>query len=757
MTRLVFEHSAVWMIGLPVALGLTLAAAWSQWRQARPKKQLALLAVLRGAVLTALVLLAARPVYVDQEKEGRKSNQVVLLVDRSESMSLKEGGRSRYREAVDFLRDRLLPALKSARVQVQPLLFAEDVAAADGKQIAYATPNGPRTDLGRAILRGTAQNALPPLAVIALTDGVATENGDNARAMAALAENRVPLVGVGFGRETGPRALSLEDVVGPPRASRGQEFLIATRLKVSGEQELPAFDLVLCREGKFLQKKTVTPGAGARVWQESFAVTEPEERLCQYTVQLVPPADPTIKCPRTTGAAAVRIENEKELRVLFVQGGLTWDYKFISLALAADRTVRLSGLTRVARGGAFQGIGSGADNASGTGADKVAGTLRVPVLQEFPSTIDKLAAFRVVILSNLRPTDLVPKQQELLAQFCGQFGGGLLMIGGADTFNVSWQGSRLEQLLPVQFASAPRGLAQANFRLTITSAALNHRVFKISDEGNPGDAWSALPTFTNYAAIETVKPGAEVWAVQSGTSQGNKELPVIVSQRYGAGLSAVICVQNFWRWRLAKDGNTRHFDRFWQQFLRYLAEEGASPVTLSVPDQPLRPGGDVRVVLGRRADPTSAAAAGATYRFVVADADGRKLTSQAAELKPGGSAEVTFRAEKPGLFTMSVVDAHDNAVFSRSLELSDIAIEFTHTARSMETLRQWAGVSDGMAVRCEDCGDVGPLIDRIKRRTQEPERDRSTRLPAGINAAVLVLLVGCLSGEWLLRRSWQMG
>jgi len=38
-------------------------------------------------------------------------------------------------------------------------------------------------------------------------------------------------------------------------------------------------------------------------------------------------------------------------------------------------------------------------------------------------------------------------QQEVLARFCGELGGGVLLLGGAATFDGSWQNSRLEQLL----------------------------------------------------------------------------------------------------------------------------------------------------------------------------------------------------------------------------------------------------------------------------------------------------------------------
>ena len=66
-------------------------------------------------------------------------------------------------------------------------------------------------------------------------------------------------------------------------------------------------------------------------------------------------------------------------------------------------------------------------------------------------------------------------EQEILARYCGELGGGVLMIGGAGTFDSSWQNSRLEQLLPVVFAAnaGVQGLDRA-FRIQLTDAALEH-------------------------------------------------------------------------------------------------------------------------------------------------------------------------------------------------------------------------------------------------------------------------------------------
>ena len=99
---------------------------------------------LRIVGLLLLVLLAARPVWLDADEEQRERKHVALLLDRSESMSLADDSRKRYTDAVRFAREQLSPALRSARLGARSLLFAEDAQPVSGEQIARGQPDGCR-------------------------------------------------------------------------------------------------------------------------------------------------------------------------------------------------------------------------------------------------------------------------------------------------------------------------------------------------------------------------------------------------------------------------------------------------------------------------------------------------------------------------------------------------------------------------------------------------------------------------------------
>ena len=98
-------------------------------------------------------------------------------------MSVLEGNTSRYQQAVEFARETLLPMVDQSELQVQPFLFADSAKAVDGATLASATANGQTTNLGQAIVQSVVTADPPPLAVIALTDGILTKTQDHNRAI----------------------------------------------------------------------------------------------------------------------------------------------------------------------------------------------------------------------------------------------------------------------------------------------------------------------------------------------------------------------------------------------------------------------------------------------------------------------------------------------------------------------------------------------------------------------------------------------
>lgn len=708
------------------------------YRRGMPSHRLATLLVLRILFFVTLVFLVARPVWTSPTQDELQRNHVALLIDSSQSMALHEGDRTRYEQAVAFARETLLPIVDQSRLRICPMLFASDAREASGAEIAAALPDGTATNLGRAIVRSILTDE-PPLVAIAFTDGIVTEVRDNSRAVAALVTHSVPFVGVGFGSRTGGRVLRLDAIDAPAIVEPGQQFRVTARLHAIGEST-PEFELLLIRDGQLADRKSIARATGPRTWTESFDVSADTDGLHTYAVRVMPPADPSLVVSNAEASALVRIVSSSEIRVLYVQGGLTWDYKFVHIALSRDPTIRLSGLSRTASTSKFfENVQDDVDLVDG-----------------FPSTIEKLGEFRVVVLSNLRPGDLTPHQQDLLARFCGELGGGVLMIGGPQTFNASWRDSRLEQLLPVRFAVLPRLGSNQPFRVQPTELALDHPVFQIADDTPAPVAWSNLPQFTNRAIVDSVKPAADIW-LESGQGRGERGRPVVMAtQRYGSGIASVICMQNFWRWRLARESDTAHFDRFWSQLFRYLAEAGRETFTLTLANPQPAPGDEIQLLIEHQSAAGDTPAASRRVRLSVQDANRRDILDKAIELDTDQQTTATFTSDASGTFTATLRSTGGTLLASRTLEVRDAAIELAATARNMDTLRQFAAISRGMAIEVENCSGLADMLQEYLQPEVPLRQEVAHALPAGTNGWILTLLIALISTEWICRKRWGM-
>lgn len=738
MTRLVLESPWMLWIGGPLAAVLLGLSVRGHWHAGRRGWRLAALVVPRALALILLVCLATRPTFVTEHHRAPPRDRVVLLIDRSRSMALKDVDGSRYGAVVRFAREQLVPTLERLKLPTEAMLFAEDAAAADGSAIATTRPDGRRTNLARAIARAVNTGDVPPLSVIALTDGASTEQRDNAQAATALVSSGSAFLGIGFGGPMPARQASLDEVTVPSTVDPRQEFAVTARLRLAGAGPAPSLRLLLLRDGRLVSQRDLSPPAPPAVWLENFSVQEEQAGVYRYTVQLVAADDPELALPNTEASASVRVTDDQALRVLFIQGGLTWDYKFIRLALRGDPQIKMTGLTRTASQSMFY--------------QPVEEPGETPALTGFPSRLDQLVSFHVVMMANVKSTDLTPAQQELLARFCGELGGGLIMIGGPNTLNASWRNSRLEELLPVKLAPSYGGSTRSAVRWQLTDDARRHPLFRISDATSVDRLWGELPEFPRAAGVEAVKPGAWVWArARRGGLDGT---PLMVAQRYGTGVSAIMSVQNFWRWRLAKSAAPEAFDRFWRQLARWLGEGGRATFELSFPDQRLEPGVELRAVIRRRPDPHGS---GQPLRATlqITNEQDVVVTDIPVFLSAGESTQTSFTIDQPGLYSAVVLDEQRQVVDRHSLDLREIDRELVHSARDMESLRQWAELSGGVAMPVETCDGLEEIFRRLKQRQAVQQRE-PTREPVGVNGWMLALLLGCVGMEWVNRKRFGL-
>ncbi len=224
MTRLAFDAPAALALGLPLVAVLLVLQAVHMRRRGLSRARVAGLPLLRALALVPIVVLLARPIAAPPDDPARRRSVAVLL-DRSRSMDLREGASTRFTRARTLLRD-LRPALLAAGLETRAFGFAEHTSPLTPDEAGRAAADGRATDLGTAVSHALSTLDPPPLAVVALTDGVATRTGSNPGAVQALLDTGVPFLGVGFGQTAGLLAQSLE--------LAGKELTRACRRRVLG-------------------------------------------------------------------------------------------------------------------------------------------------------------------------------------------------------------------------------------------------------------------------------------------------------------------------------------------------------------------------------------------------------------------------------------------------------------------------------------------------------------------------------------------
>ena len=76
---------------------------------------------------------------------------------------------------------------------------------------------------------------------------------------------------------------------------------------------------------------------------------------------------------------------------------------------------------------------------------------------------------------------------------------------------------------------------------------------------------------------------------------GGRRLPLLVTQSYGRGRTAVMATSGTWRWQMSQALGDPTHDLFWQQLLRWLAADSPGRVVASMPVQTLMDDGHVRL------------------------------------------------------------------------------------------------------------------------------------------------------------------
>ena len=541
-----------------------------------------ILAGLRIAALALVVFCLFRPVMVVRAAVPQQ-NFVGILLDDSRSMQIADwNGRPRG----EFLREQFAspeaPLVKalSERFAVRVFRFSSSV-----DRLASAgdlTFSGAQTKLGAALTLAREELAGLPLAgLVLVSDGADTSDTSLSDALLALKADKLPVSAVGVGRETLTRDVQIDRVSTPRRVLKGTSLLIDLVITHSGYAG-STITVDVEDEGRIVGSQPVRLPAdgGPATARVRATATEAGPRIFRFRVPPQPGEDVTQNNIRE---ALIDVRDTRE-KILYFEGELRWEMKFIRRAVADDGNLQVVALQRTADN---KYLRLHLDN-----PDELVGG--------FPKTRDELFAYRGLILGSIEAGAFTGDQLRMIAEFVDRRGGGLLMLGGHRAFGEGgYAGTPVADALPLVLptaASANASAGLARLKVAPTRAGQAHAVTQIgATEAASATQWREMPEVTSVNAPGAVKPGATV--LLNGTEASGRSHVVLASQRYGRGKALAFTPQDSWLWqmhgRIAVDDQTH--ENYWRQLLRWLVDGVPDGVEVLTTTDRVEPGEPVTV------------------------------------------------------------------------------------------------------------------------------------------------------------------
>ncbi|MEM8955387.1 MAG: hypothetical protein AAGD22_14630, partial [Verrucomicrobiota bacterium] len=619
--------SPEWLWPCVGIIGLVVFLMWRRYRAASGMPTGA--KILAGGLKVGGVLMLCLCLMDLQWREERAAtgeNLVLVMADGSRGMTIADEGSGEEtraemlqsileREAGDW------QEVLEGEYQVRRYVFGQRLeGVSDFGDLEF---DRPVSDLGRTMSLLKERYANRPVAgVILLSDGNATDVESASDWDEVFFENAPPVYPVLIGEGAPPRDLGIVDV-----------YVSET---VFEDAPVTVDVDVMCRgyEGETVELRLFDESSEVVEVQEY--VVEGEEDRHRFRMRLRPVKRGVLfyeavlglkgdeegegkmagksKGERGNGEEEATLENNRRLlmvdrgegpyRVLYVSGRPNWEYKFFRRALAADDEVELTALVRVAkrepkfewrgRSGEssnplFRGFGRD-DPEEDTSYDK-------PVLVRldtkdgaeledgFPSTAEDLfSQFDVIVIDDLEASFFTHGQLELLSDFVSRRGGGLLMLGGQESYQMGgYDNTPLAPLLPVYLDRvAMSGGADEDMRFELTREGWLEPWLRLRDEEvGERERLEGMPAFRALNRVRAIKPGASLLATAVSAGDGAM-IPAVVGQRYGEGRVLAVTVGDWWRWGFRSEELRPDMEKAWRQMVRWLMADVPSLVEMTV-------------------------------------------------------------------------------------------------------------------------------------------------------------------------------
>lgn len=710
-----------WVIALALVLGAAAFYAYYRTTPAVAGRLRWTLVGLRAAAFALLAVILFDPRWVRHE-EDREPARVIVMVDRSASMSLPETGwepgtaPSRF-DAAQRIADEVVDRLDDRGARVERVYFSKGINFDDRDSVRA---DGQGTDIshsvGAALARYEGDHVT---AVVVLTDGVETED----RLIRASAP-KTPVYAIGLGDTTAPEDVRIREVDYSSFVRVPSRTTVSASLSYTGAA--PKRVTIRLDEGarRVFERDTVlVPDRGDVTVEIPLRFVEPGRREFALSVDVS-----GYDAETDNNRRDIVIEAEKaKAKVIIVDLQPDWELHFLTDYLRNDQTFDFDVIAATGRPAAPRG--------------KIKpGDAFVPALAECDA----------VVLGSVSDEFLDERVASAINRFVVERGGGLLILPGTSSLYerpAAW--ARFGDLLPVRGTPPFRFNVQYTSVLPGAQAAGNPITASLMPLFGQSEWQERSPLLGYYGAIAPVNVGEVLLSVKG------RALPAVTYRTVGKGRVAAVSAGPLWRWKFLSDNDAvydeiisrmldvlsrgEETDRFVMSTKKNVFEAGESPVVFAeIFNEKMQPvtGVPVRVEIARL------------------DAGGAETPLDMVSMSREGTDNTRFTAALPALppgryLVRGNADLPDRTITSKPMEvrISETSVEFARTAQDRAALTTLARRTNGAYGNAADATSFADQID-VGSVTVASVREMTVRTSVLLFLAVLLLL----SAEWMLRK-----
>lgn len=737
-------------------IGAAALAFWSYSRLHGHRAGRWVLATVRSLLIVLVLVVLSGPM-LELPREIVEPDWVLMLVDRSESMTVEDAQtndsatarRSRDAQLEQLLRthNQTWSELSDNRTVLwlgfHNGAFNLERIETDGESVAedqlpaqLGEPTGQRTRVARALEQALQRAAARPISGIVVFSDGRTDDPPDRSLLRRLQANQVQVYTVPLGSTRPLGDLAVRRIDAPQRAfvrDKVPVIIDIDRLGVAAGQLDATVRLIDELTGEELDAAALEAGDET----EQITLTATPNLTGEATWKVVVETEQPDLIPENNVKTIMVELVDRPLNVLFVEGYPRWEYRYVKNLLVREKSIESSVML--------------------TSADRDFAQEGNQPITRLPRSPGEFAEYDVLIIGDVPGSFFSPDQLEMMRQHVSERGAGLLWIGGERYTPNTYGTTVLADLLPIRgslnvppigspVTMQPTDLAE---RLGVLQLVTEGGVGWPRELRDPSYNWSSL-SYAQRIEPGQLKPTAVPLAETVGEFDG-AHLPLVIHMRYGAGQIVYVATDEIWRWRYGRGEALT--EQFWVQIVRMLGREslavtGDRAVITATPRR-VETGQPARIEV-RLLDEQLIDAADMSLTAVIETDDGQRIAE--VELPQVEGAEdryaATYLLDRPGAYRIRLTHLQGIDQFTEAtLDIVAPDDEMRRPETDHGLLAELSSATGGAVLEPAAIGSLPDLLPNRSIRTLNPLTERIWDTPLVLALALLLLTL-----EWIGRK-----